>query len=326
MPGAKRVRRRVTAALALTAAVFVLSLMVGRYDIRWSGIFRDTMDARVFFQLRLPRTLMALCAGVGLGVAGSVYQAVFHNPLAAPDVMGVASGASAGAAAAIVLLGGGAVSTASCAFAGGMAAVLLALTMSRAAGRQGMMSVVLSGIAVNALAQALLMLLKLTADPERQLASIEFWMMGSFADITLDRFCSVIVPIALGIGGLFVLHRPIALLSLGDDDAQMLGLNVRRARAVVLLLSTLVTSAVVSATGLIAFAGLIAPHLARLITGSQRIVTTALAGVLGGGLLLAADILARTAAGAELPVSVVLSLLGVPFLLWLMCRRAAYDA
>ena len=101
--GARQVRRRMAASLVLLAAAFVLSLLVGRYDIRWREIFHDTMDARVFFQLRLPRTLMALCAGAGLGIAGSVYQAVFHNPLAAPDVMGVASGASAGAAAAIVL-------------------------------------------------------------------------------------------------------------------------------------------------------------------------------------------------------------------------------
>ena len=323
--GARQVRRRMAASLMLLAAAFVLSLLVGRYDIRWREIFRDTMDARVFFQLRLPRTLMALCAGAGLGIAGSVYQAVFHNPLAAPDVMGVASGASAGAAAAIVLLGGGTGRTALCAFGGGVAAVLVALAAAGPSRGRGRLGIVLAGIAVNALAQALLMLLKLTADPERQLPAIEFWTMGSLADVTMDRLCGVLPLIAVALAGLLALHRVILLLALGDDDAQMLGLHVDGALAVVLLLATLATSAIVSVTGLIAFAGLIAPHLARLLTGSQRRSTTVLSGILGALLLLAADVLARSVADAEIPVSVVLSLLGAPFLLGLMRGKEGSD-
>lgn len=313
------------AALVLTGAAFAASLAVGRYPIDWAQLAADGMDWRVFLTLRVPRTCMALFAGFALGVAGSVYQAVFQNPLAAPDIIGVSSGASVGAAAAILLFGGGVALTALLAFAGGMAAVLIVLALAGFARRQGVTGIVLAGIAVNALTQSLLMLMKLTADPERQLAAIEFWTMGSFADVTLQKLSGVL-PLALpGLLGLFLLHRQILLLGLGEDEARMLGVPVGVMRRVVLLLATLVTGAVVSVTGLISFIGLLAPHIARLLTRSSRFSTTILSGLVGGALLLCADILARSIGSSEVPVSIITSLIGAPFLFWLMCRRGESD-
>lgn len=309
------------AALVLTGAAFAASLAVGRYPIDWAQLMADGMDRRVFLTLRLPRTCMALLAGFALGVAGGVYQAVFQNPLAAPDIIGVSSGASVGAAAAILLFGGGVVLTALLAFAGGMAAVLVVLSLAGFARRQGVTGIVLAGIAVNALTESLLMLMKLTADPEKQLAAIEFWTMGSFADVTLQKLCGVLPLAVIGLAGLFLLHRQILLLGLSEDEARMLGVPVGMMRRVVLLLATLVTGVVVSVTGLISFIGLLAPHIARLLARSSRFSTTVLSGIVGGALLLCADILARSIGSSEIPVSIITSLLGAPFLFWLMCKR-----
>ena len=308
MERTKRLGALFAAALVLAAAAFLFSLSVGRYPITWAGLWGDPYTAHVFFTLRLPRTCMALSAGFALGVAGSVYQCVFQNPLASPDIIGVASGASAGAAALW-------------AFAGGFLAVLTALTLSALASRRNIANLVLSGIVVNALAQSVLMLMKLAADPEKELASIEFWTMGSFADITLSKLLGALPWILLGLTGLFALSRQIVLLGLEEDDARMLGVPVKYMRPAILMLATLVTGAVISVTGLIAFIGLLAPHIARLLTRSSRFSTTVLAGLCGGILLLLSDVLARSIGDSEVPISIITSLLGAPFLFWLMCRK-----
>lgn len=321
MKTGKKLALYFAAALVVTGAAFAASLAVGRYPIDWAQLAADGMDRRVFFTLRLPRTCMALLAGFALGISGGVYQTVFQNPLAAPDIIGVSSGASAGAAAAILFFGGGVTLTALLAFAGGMTAVLAVLALAGFVRQRGVTGIVLAGIAVNALTQSLLMLMKLTADPEKQLAAIEFWTMGSFADVTMQKLLGVLPLVVGGLLCLFLLNRQILLLGLGEEDARMLGVPVGVMRCAVLLLATLVTGAVVSMTGLISFIGLLSPHIARLLTRSSRFSTTVLAGLAGGALLLAADVLARSVGSSEVPVSIVTSLLGVPFLLRLMCQR-----
>ena len=280
----------------------------------------DAIAARVFLTLRLPRTCMALIAGFALGIAGCVYQVVFQNPLASPDIIGVASGSCAGAAFAILSFGGGIFATAGFAFTGGLIAVAVALTLTALSRRRGMLTLILSGIVVNALSQSLLMLMKLTADPERELASIEFWTMGSFADITMRKFVSVLPVVFFGLIGLFLLCRQILLLGLNEEDALMLGVSVTSMRRIILSLATLITAAVISVTGMISFIGLLAPHIARLLARTNHSITVTLSGFVGGCLLLLADILARSIASTEIPISILTSLLGGPFLFWLMCR------
>ena len=298
----------------------VAGLFVGKYPLSMQQLLAgDAMQWRVFLTLRCSRTLVGVIGGFALGVSGFVYQTVFGNPLASPDIIGVSSGASAGAAAGILFLSGAAAVTAS-AFAGALLAVVLALTLS-SLNRSGKSStIVLAGIAVHSLAQTVLMCLKLTADPERELASIEYWMMGSLNGVSIHSISGNLILCVLCMGVLFLLHRQIILLSAEEGEARMLGVRVVQLRLLVLMVATLSVSSVVSLTGLISFVGLLAPHGARLLTGQNRMGTMLLGGLLGGILLCGADILARSVASTELPVSIFTSLLGAPFLIFLIVQ------
>lgn len=317
--------RKRTALCLLGAALCVFmtfgaALALGRYPITPAALLAgDAMAVRTFTVLRLPRAVMALIGGFGLGAAGFVYQTVFRNPLASPDIIGVSSGASVGAAFAILFVSSGALSTTVCAFAGGLAAVFLSLGLAAAAPGRSKMSLVLAGIAVHALAQTLLMLLKLTADPEKELASIEYWIMGSLAAVTRSRVWFPVPVVLVCCAAIFALHRQALLLSIEEGEARMLGVRVGAMR-LLLTLATMTVAAVVSVTGLISFVGLLAPHSARLLAGHNRRSACLLSGLLGSALLLAADTLAKTAASTELSVSIFTSLLGVPFLLYLILR------
>ena len=320
----KRTKIALTAALILMGAALLLSVCVGKYPISVREII-DLLAGRevkaltrdVFFTLRLPRTLMALLAGLALGMAGSVYQTIFKNPLAAPDIIGMASGANLGAACAIVLAGSAAMTVALGAFGGGILAVLFVMLLVRVTNSRSTATYVLAGIVISAVAQALIMTLKFFADPEKELAAIEFWSMGSFGGVTLDKFLTVLPVVLFAMAGLCLLRRQVALLALDEDESRMLGLRI----VPVLALSTLMVAAVISVTGLITFVGLIAPHIARLILRRNNFTATVLAAIIGGTVLLYADCLARVLYSAELPISILTTLVGVPFLVYFMCNR-----
>ena len=285
--------RKRTALCLLGAALCVFmtfgaALALGRYPITPAALLAgDAMAMRTFTVLRLPRAVMALIGG---------------------------------AAFAILFVSSGALSTTVCAFAGGLAAVFLSLGLAAAAPGRSKMSLVLAGIAVHALAQTLLMLLKLTADPEKELASIEYWIMGSLAAVTRSRVWFPVPVVLVCCAAIFALHRQALLLSIEEGEARLLGVRVGAMRLLLLTLATMTVAAVVSVTGLISFVGLLAPHSARLLAGHNRRSACLLSGLLGSALLLAADTLAKTAASTELPVSIFTSLLGVPFLLYLILR------
>ena len=255
--------RKRTALCLLGAALCVFmafgaALALGRYPITPAALLAgDAMAVRTFTVLRLPRAVMALIGGFGLGAAGFVYQTVFRNPLASPDIIGVSSGASVGAAFAILFVSSGALSTTVCAFAGGLAAVFLSLGLAAAAPGRSKMSLVLAGIAVHALAQTLLMLLKLTADPEKELASIEYWIMGSLAAVTRSRVWFPVPVVLVCCAAIFALHRQALLLSIEEGEARLLGVRVGAMRLLLLTLATMTVAAVVSVTGLISFVGLL---------------------------------------------------------------------
>ena len=304
----------------LLVTLAIVSLFVGKYALSIEKLLLgDEMQWRVFWTLRFSRVVVGAIGGFALGVSGFVYQTVFRNPLASPDIIGVSSGASAGAAAGILFLSGTAAVTVS-SFIGALLAVLLSLALS-ALDRSGKNStIILAGIAVHAISQTVLMYLKLTADPERELASIEYWIMGSLSGISLHAIGGNIQLCLVSLLVLLLLHRQVILLSTEEDEARLLGVNVAKLRLVVLLLATVVTSSIVSLTGLISFVGLLAPHGARLITKNNKVGTVILSGLLGGILLCGADILAKTISYTELPVSIFTSLLGAPFLISLIVR------
>lgn len=325
-PGGRRWLFVGAAAAVLAAAL--LSVCVGKYPIRPGEVLAlltgggrqiPDMARRVFFTLRLPRTLMAVLAGAGLGTAGCVYQLVFKNPLASPDIIGVAGGANLGAALAIVLASSGGMLTISLgAFWGGFAAVLCVMLLTRFTGTGSTAAYVLAGIVINAVSKSAIMALKYFADPENELAAMEYWEMGTFGSVTLSKLLAVLPLFLAGMAGLLLLRRQVELLALGDNESRALGLRLRPVRLAVLLLSTLLVSSIVSVTGLISFVGLIAPHIARLMLRRGGPAALLLSGLVGSLVVLAADILARVLYSAELPISILTTVTGVPVLVYFM--------
>ncbi|TJX14606.1 iron ABC transporter permease [Tissierella creatinini] len=305
----------------------MISIGVGKYPIPVEDIIRislgkevDATVKMVFFGLRLPRTIMAIIAGIGLSMAGSVYQTIFKNPLATPDIIGVSSGANLGAAFAIVFLPGGTNTVAISAFIGGIIAVFTALGLTGLSREKGVSTFVLSGIVIGSITQGLIMMMKFFADPERQLAAMEFWAMGSFAGITENKLIAIIPYFFLGSIILLLLRWQINILSLNDDEGKSLGINVDLMRFVVILAATLVVASIVSVTGLISFIGLIGPHIARMISKRNDFYTTVFSGIIGGILLIIADSLARSISSSEIPISILTTFIGAPFLAYLMTR------
>lgn len=309
-----------TAGVSLLFTLAVVSLFIGKYPLSLEKLLNgDEMQKRIFLTLRLSRMLAGIVSGFVLGVSGFVYQTVFRNPLASPDIIGVSSGASAGAAFGILFFSGAASVTA-CSFAGAMLSVILALTLAGLDRSSKNNTIVLAGIAVHSLAQTILMCLKLTADPEKELASIEYWIMGSLSGISGYSMIGNLILSILCTLILFLLHRQILLLSTEEGEARMLGVHVSILRLIVLFTATLAVSSIISLTGLISFVGLLAPHISRILTGTNRMDTMFLSGIAGSILLCFADILVKSVTVTDLPISIFTSLLGTPFLIFLIFR------
>lgn len=307
--------------LLLVITLTIISIFIGKYPLTISGVINNKgIQTQVFLNIRLPRVFMALIGGFGLSIAGFIYQIILKNNLAAPDIIGVGSGASAGAAFGIVFFSSNLAIT-SCSFAGALLAVILTITLSGLNKGKNNASIVLSGICIHALAQTVLMMLKIIADPEKQLSSIEYWIMGSLNGISARRLPFNIILCLLCVTILFMLHRHILILSNNDNEAMMLGEDVKKIRFFILVITTLMVSSIISLTGLISFIGLVGPHIARLIKKDNRINTMFLAGLIGSIILLSADIFARSIQTSELPVSIFTNLVGVPFLIVLLLRR-----
>ncbi|MDL2234579.1 iron ABC transporter permease [Christensenellaceae bacterium OttesenSCG-928-L17] len=327
---ARRKKRVFFIAATLVAAAFVASICIGKYPISLSEIGQiltggevSEIKRNVFFNLRVPRTILALMAGAGLGMAGAVYQTIFKNPLASPDIIGVANGANLGAAVAIVLFGYNTLITSISAFLGGMLVMLLVVALVRSTGAANTTTYILAGIILKAVSEALIMILKFYADPAQELAAMEFWSMGSFGSITAEKLL-VILPIFLtGFIGLILLRRQVALLGLEEDESRALGVRVKAVRIAVLSFSTLTVTSIICLTGLINFVGLIAPHIARLVLKRTSFAANVFASLAGAFILLVADCLARSIYSTEVPISILTTLIGVPVLIYFMRSRKA---
>ncbi|WP_373366840.1 FecCD family ABC transporter permease [Agromyces atrinae] len=275
------------------------------------------------WNIRFPRVFMAIVIGAALAVAGLLMQAIFGNPLAEPGVVGVSGGAALGASATIVFGWSffGEWTIAVTAFIAGLAATLLVYFMSRAAGRTEVVTLVLTGIAVNAFTGAGLAFLTFLGDTAAR-EQIVFWQLGSLNGSRWQQLAIIAPVIAVSIVFAFFVARTLDLLSLGEKSARHLGVNVERLRIVVIVVVALLVAAAVAFAGIIAFVGLVIPHLMRMLIGPAHLPLM-LASTLGGAtLLLAADLVARTAIPmADLPIGMLTSLVGGPFFFWLL-RRA----
>lgn len=305
----------------LLIAVFTWSVLTGQYPLTLKGLLSgDTMSIMVFKRLRLPRAIMGIIGGFGLSISGYIYQMIFKNPLASPDVVGVSSGASAGAAFAIVAFSSLTPVVSISAFAGGIIALIITLLVAYLVPGRNSYTIVLAGIAIHSVAQTILMFLKLAADPEKQLASIEYWIMGSLNGVSKD---SLAIPFFVTCAGFIImtlLYRQILILSINEDEAAALGVNVTVLRFIILMIATLIVSSIICVTGLISFIGLIAPHIARLLTRRNDRFTYISSGLAGAIIMTLADIFARSVSSSELPVSIFTSLLGAPLLIILLIK------
>lgn len=318
---------------ALLVLLTAVSLTVGSYPLDLHDItaaFRElfvpndtvSVSSRVFFGLRVPRTAAALFSGITLGICGGVYQMLFDSPLASPDLTGIASGASFGAALAIVLGIKGSFARMGFAFAGGILSLVFVLILVRAAGGERTGTYILSGIIISSVSDAGLMVMKSLADPERQLAAIDFWTMGSLSAVSSEKVVPLVCITVPAVALILLFRRSVTMLSLGNDRCLAVGLSPKLWRTVLLTLSTLAVSACVAVTGVIGFVGLIAPHIARLLYRKRSGSYLAVCGAVGGAILISADLAARSVGnGAELPISIFTVAAGVPVLIALLCRR-----
>jgi len=295
------------------------------FDNPWTP---DDQVVRSALQIvRFPRILMAVAVGAALAVAGAVMQAIFGNPLAEPGVVGVSAGAALGAATGIVtgaaLFGDGAIAL--FAFVGGLLATFLVYFVARSGGRTEVVTLLLTGIAVNAFAGAGLAFLLFMADSASR-EQIIFWQLGSLGGSLWPEALLVLIVMVLGTIAALLLARRYDLLALGDRNARHLGVDVERLRIISIVLVAVLTAVGVAFVGIISFVGLIVPHLVRMLVGPGHRPLLALSALGGAVLLVLADLLARTLiSGAELPIGLLTSLVGGPFfflLLWRQRRRA----
>ncbi len=327
----------------LTLLVALLSVAIGPVTIPPGEVLRiaagglgfpvgelQPQHVAVIETIRLPRTLLGLMVGAALGVAGAALQGLFRNPLADPGLIGVSAG-SALAAVCVIVLGShgltflttalGAFTLPLAAFCGGLVTTLV---VYRIAGRDGQTSVttlLLAGIAINALCGAGTGLLTYLAD-DQQLRTLTFWSMGSLGGATWSQVGSVALLITLPMLALPLLARTLNALLLGEAEAGHLGISVQRMKRLIITLVALAVGAAVAVSGLIGFIGLVVPHLLRLALGPDHRILLPGAALLGGSLLLLADLLARTlVTPAELPIGILTALLGGPFFLALLMRQ-----
>ena len=329
----KKLNRRFIIILLATVIFFVLifaiALMVGRYSIRIDDFFKAVftndesleMQRSIITKLRLPRTIMAGMVGIGLSLSGLLYQETFKNKLVSPDLLGVSTGASVGAALAIVL-GLSSIFISVFAFITGIATVLITVLIARLFKNGSSTTLLLSGIIVGGFMSAVLSMIKYFADPQTTLASITYWLMGSFEDATMSQSYILIGVVGVCAITLIVISFRIYLVALGRQAAQTKGINYTFYRYLIIGIATLLTAICVCFCGTVSWIGLVIPHIVRLMVGHNTKRTIPLCITFGGLFMILTDILSRTFTDSEIPLSAVTGLFGtVVFVIILVIRR-----
>ncbi len=317
-------------AVALVIAPVILALLClgfGRYSLSVSqtlsvlaagpqSSITDTAYS-VIWNIRLPRIMLALAVGAGLAVSGAAFQGLFTNPLATPDTLGVAAGASFGAVVGI-LFGQNTVIVQLMALIFGLVAVALTCNISRIRGQNSIIMVVLAGMVIAALFQALVSLVKYVADPQDTLPAITYWLMGSLNGTTYKSFFMGLPFIILGIAVIFLLRWRLNIMTLSEDEAKAMGINVKRIRMVIIVAATLVTASCVSMCGQVGWVGLLIPHVARMLFGANNRYVIPVSISLGACFMVIIDTFARSATAAEIPISILTAIIGAPVFISLL--------
>ncbi|HZK44438.1 MAG TPA: iron ABC transporter permease [Syntrophomonadaceae bacterium] len=317
----------------LPLVIFLIVLPLGRYPLNptdviiliYSKMFSletviDATTSSVLFDVRLPRIIAAMLVGLALSVSGTAYQGIFKNPLVSPDILGVSAGAGLGAAIAIMLsLGMWGVHLLSFAF--GLLAVLITyMVSSRVKRGENTIIMVLAGILVGTIFTSLISLIKYVADPFNKLPAITFWLMGGLSSVNFTQLKLIIIPMIIGLVPLYIVRWRLNVLSMGEEEAQALGINTTRLKSVVIISATLLTAAAVSISGIIGWIGLVIPHLCRALVGPNYKNLIPVSIVVGSSFLLIVDTLARVLFPMEIPLGILTSLIGAPFFIYLITR------
>lgn len=333
----KEVRERkplVTAALILAPILsFLFSLFVGRYHIPphlvlsvlASKVLQFNCNVSkqveiVIIQVRLPRAIAAALVGAALALSGTSFQGLFRNPLVSSQILGVASGAGFGAALALLLSGDPIVVQVS-AFGFGILAVAITYALSRTYKETSLLTLVLAGIVVGALFSALTSLIKYVADPYEKLPSITFWLMGSLSAVSFKQLTWNVIPILVPCIILILARWRLNVLSLGEEEAKALGIDVERMRMLVISCCTLMTAAAVSIAGEVGWVGLVIPHIGRMLVGPDHKVLVPASISIGAAYLLIVDSIVRVISTFEMPLGVLTAIIGAPFFAYLLRKR-----
>lgn len=326
----KRYARRFAVLGAVFLAVLLGSLLVGRYALSpgqllhmlWTKVTGGAADwplsdDKVVFAVRLPRVAAAALVGAALAVSGAAYQGMFRNPMVSPDILGASTGAGFGAAVAI-LLGAGYFGISAAAFCCGLLAVAAAWLVSRLSRTNQTVTLILAGMMISSLFSAGTSFVKLVADTQQQLPAITYWLMGSLSSIKDKDVLFLSIPVALGMIPLLVLRWRMNLLTLGEEEAQSMGVNTRRLRGVVIVCATLLTSASVAVSGMIGWVGLVIPHFCRMLFGYDYRRLIPAGALFGAAFLLAVDDIARLVTTGELPLGILTAFVGAPLFVYLI--------
>lgn len=316
--------------LAVALVAFALAAAFGEQPLSWAAVRTPgSAEELIFFSLRLPRVVLAALVGAALAASGAMLQSLLRNPLADPFVLGVSGGAALGATVALAM-GAAALTwlpglSAVSAFAllGALGATALVLLVGRLAGGNTPTTTLLAGVIFNAFALAAITFIKALVAPDK-LGEILFWLAGSLGHESWATLGSTALVVLVAVGLLVALAPRLNLLTLGEEDAQSLGVDVRLTRRVLLVTASIAVAAVVSLSGLVGFVGLLVPQLARLVFGADQRVAVPASAVLGAAFLMLADLAARLlfrVFQTEPPVGVITALLGGPIFLLLMARR-----
>jgi iron complex transport system permease protein len=334
MPDRKKYAAIMAGLSVVLCLVAVASLFVGRYSLSVDEIMQVLLHAKlsakdeasysVIFSLRVPRVIAVMMVGGGLSVAGATFQAVLKNSLASPDVLGTSSASAFGAALGMLFSFPFALSSL-CSLFFGILSLVLVFGICHFKKRQDELTTILSGIIIASVFVSFISIIKYVADPQDTLPAIVFWLMGSFASVLKEQVYWLIPLYAISYFAIYTLRWKMNIISLGDDEAKIAGLNPQRIKIALLFLSAVLVSASVTIAGVVGWVGLVIPHLIRSVLGCNhgRLIP---ASALGGALfLLIIDNISRSATYAEIPIGILTALIGAPLfaLLFIMSRR--YD-
>ena len=317
--------------LILPVLTGLICLCIGRISIHPAEVLGaltgssrvPVMTQMTVWNLRLPRILLAALAGAGLSAAGCAFQSLFANPLATPDTLGVASGASFGAALGL-LLGFDLVGVQLTALA--MGALAVSLTWLAGSGKnKGLSTIVLAGIMMGSLFTALVSLVKFAADEESQLPAITYWLMGGLNNAAFQTLIMGAPPIVAGILTMYLLRWRMNLLPLSEDEARSSGVNMNLLRGIIVICATLVTASCVSMCGQVGWVGLLVPHMCRMKFGSNHLSLLPASISFGAVFMIIVDTVARSACPQEIPISILTAIIGAPFFIILMRKSGGWS-